>query len=181
MENLIPFKRKENPVAGNLTTSDKEAFANLDILKNILQANIDILNTGDVDQSWMIMNGSPFDFGNKPLLQGFVTGYYQGRIQAVLDKLNSDAVMGSYLKSVLVGDLDTAMQFMEADHLTRIQIWEEQTLTTLVLNRTWEVWVVVNLFVNGKSMHTDAVEAARERLNLTDEDMFQWKEADPTL
>ena len=30
MENLIPFKRKENPVAGNLTTSDKEAFDKLD-------------------------------------------------------------------------------------------------------------------------------------------------------
>lgn len=170
-DNVIKFK-KHNISSGN-NVSDKVALENYEILKNILKTNIEILN--DPDEAWFILATSPFDFENKPDILGYVCGYYQGRLQALLDYLNK--VQGSYLTSHLVNTLDVAISLMEADHITRIQIWSDDNLTTLVLHRTFEVWGVVNLFVNGESIHDCAV---RRLLNTgkTNEDLFQWKKTD---
>lgn len=179
-DNLIKFKPKAATIAvsdGNHIT-DKEAWDNLGVLKNILRANIDALH--DPDAAWFILSGSPFEFVNRPELLNFVCGYYKGRLEAVLNYLETPMVTESYLGSHLVNTLDVAMHLMQGDHLTRIQICTEDESTVLVLHRTYDVWGVVNLYVDGKSMHDAAVESLRTLHGKTDNDLFHWEvEATP--
>lgn len=175
-ENVIKFKPREKTVPGS-GISEKQAWENYEILKGILRANIEYLH-GNVDEAWFLLTGSPFDFGNKPDLISYVLGYYRGWISSLLEELETDIVKDSYLGSSLVSDLDTAMQLMEGDHLTRIQIWIGDDVRTIVLHRTWDIWGIVNFYTNGVSMHEGAVKSLKERGGKTDQDLFHWKEAE---
>ena len=174
---IIKFKPKGDSVTEGNNITDGEALANLENLKGILRSNMKVLDCEDQQAFWSIMCGSPFDFANKPRVKAFVSGFYKGMISRLLDNLNSQVVTDNYLKSAMVEELDTAMHLLNADHLTRIQLCLDGKYHTLVLHRTFDTWCVVNLYINGKSMHDFALTVLCEDLGYSTDDLFNNSES----
>lgn len=177
MDNVIKFERKKptKDVMGGI--SDSEALDNYNTLLNILKINMDMLSTGEVDNIWFILSNSGIDYGNKPEVVKFVCKHYFEWIKRLYDELDSEVARGSYLQSYLVDDLFSAMQLMDADHITRISFWMGEHVTSIVLNRTWQIWGMTNMFVDGQSIH-DACFQSLLKDGFTTQYLLNWKESD---
>lgn len=161
MDNIVAFKPKANVKVAEV--NDKEAWDNLQTLKNIIQSNIDILLSGDPDKAWFILASSSVESMTNGEGMGFACGYYAGRLQAILDKLESDDFKSGYLQSNLPDTLVGSMAMMATDHLTPISFEIDNTSYKLVLHRTWDTWGMVNLYQDHISVHRDMVSAFVEK------------------
>lgn len=182
MGNVIKFERsKKKEMLHNpnidLNQQEREALDNFNTLLNILKTNMEILESCDADQAWFILCNSGIDFGNKPEVVKYVCDFYRAWLMRLYEDLDNPISRDSYLSSYLVADLNTAMSMMEADHTTRITFWAGTDVISIILARTWEIWGMTNMFVNGQSIHDACFQSMIED-GFTTEYLLNWKEAD---